>query len=228
MRLRGFFAVGFLVFAASLAGHNDAARAQDLYVSDLGNNQFGVGEIIIDKSAREFTVPLRVIQHSVPGTPMEFLAIQKGGFKDYESVFELSADAVEFNLASLLIGLNPENATPPIGNFNPEPADGDPVELLVEWEFSGNKFSEPIGAFLTSSADEAVSEDWVYIGSFHLPDGRFAASETKILIGFSHDLESIIQHGPGLGLKEYGSITTNHGSRLLPPFAILRVRALSK
>ena len=102
------------------------------------------------------------------------------------------------------------------------------MALFVEWNKAGVFHSEPVGAFLKVGTSAAPTEDWVYIGSYFMQNGRYAAAELKNLIGFSHDRESIIQHRSGLGLEQYGLVQIS--DRPYDPTAqyTLRVRALAK
>jgi len=61
---------------------------------------------------------------------LEFIASTKGGFKGYESALELDTNAISFNLALILIGLDREHAVHPRRHFDPIPPKGDPVEIL--------------------------------------------------------------------------------------------------
>ena len=68
---------------------------------------------------------------------MEFIAVVQGAVKDYEAVLELNTMAVDFNLACILIGLNPDHAEPPAYHFDPAEAVGDPVDVQIRYELDG-------------------------------------------------------------------------------------------
>lgn len=181
-------------------------------VQDLGNQHYRIGAIELDKAQGSFTVPGVVIRLN---PPLEFLAVAKGGMKNYESLLELDANAFEFNLACILIGLDSQKAKLPRFHFDPEPTQGDRVEVRIGWQAEG-KTVEVNAAELFKEGDKPVtSQDWVYTGSGFLPDGRYLAALTGSLLSFVHDPESVIQHRQGIGLNHYGSVSVN--SAVAPP-----------
>jgi hypothetical protein len=205
--------VGLVLFAGLAWFSTEGVLAQsstkpDLEVENLGDGRFRVGEILVDKAAGSFSVPATLLDQGVPEAPLEFLVVTKNGPKDYESLFEIEANAFQFNIACILIGLDETNATPPVERFNATPADGDPVDLSISWEESGKQVTKPIGSFLQITGDRQVTDEWVYIGSYFLPDGAYAAEWSGLAVGFVHDPESIIQHASGLGLDAYGAVTS--------------------
>jgi len=179
-------------------------------VEDLGNQRYRIGRIVINKAENSFSVPGVVLELGSPEDPLEFLAVAKGGFKSYESALMIEANALEFNLACILIGLQDENAVRPQYHFDPAPIQGDPVALWVTWEQDGETVRRPALKLIRIAEPSAASEEWVYTGSHFFEDGRYAASITGTLIGFVHDPESIIQHRTGLGLGNYGAAIYNH------------------
>jgi hypothetical protein len=127
----------------------------------------------------------------------------------YESVLELETDAFEFNLACILIGLDHQKAKPPRFHFDPEPTQGDPVEVRLSW-LRGEETVAIHATELFLEGDKPVaSQEWVYTGSAFLPDGRYLADLSGSLISFVHDRESIIQHRLGIGLGQYGNVVVN-------------------
>ncbi len=180
-------------------------------VKDLGNQRYQVGQIEIDKAEKSFAVPGSVIRRT---PPVEFVAVTKGGHKAYESLLELNADAFEFNLACILIGLDARNAKAPRFHFDKAPAEGDAVELSIAWTEAGKTTTVAAGELLAGSGDKAKDE-WVYTGSRFTPDGRYLAQQDGTLVGFVHDPSSIIEHRAGVGLNAFGSIRGREEA--LPP-----------
>jgi hypothetical protein len=65
-------------------------------------------------------------------------------------------------------------------------------------------------------AQQAVSDDWIYIGSYLEPNSsRFGADTMGTVIGFVHDPASIVEHRTGLGIGAYGSVQVRKDR--LPP-----------
>lgn len=196
-------------------------------IEELGGDLYRVGEIQVDKGRARFTVP-GVILRDEP--PLEFLAVTRGGYKGYESLIELGTSAHQFNLACILIGLDSGIAKPPRLHFDPEPVQGDPVRLGVEWVADGESVrvdASDLVLMRDAGGDESRAEsgekarevtlprgEWVYTGSLVMPDGRYLAELDGTVIGFVHDPSSIIEHRTGFGLGRYGDVLANR--KLLP------------
>lgn len=196
---------------AAQAGSGTPARFPQPEVKDLGNQRYLVGQIEINKTESSFAVAGSVLRQA---PPVEFVAVTKGGHKAYESLFELNANAFEFNLACILIGLDAKKAKAPKFHFDKAPAEGDAVELSLSWTLGGKTTTVPAGDLLAGPGDKAKDE-WIYTGSRFTPDGRYLAQQDGTLIGFVHDPSSIIEHRTGVGLNAFGSIQGK--KEVLPP-----------
>src|SRR3954470_3995390 len=96
-------------------------------VEKLGDNLYRIGNIRVDTSRSEISVP-GTINRDV--TTLEFIANTRGGLKAYESALSLDTDAITFNTALILIGLNRTRArNTPTAHFDPATPDGDQVEI---------------------------------------------------------------------------------------------------
>lgn len=177
-------------------------------IQDLGNQRYRIGNIEVDKAAAVFTVPGQILRDE---PPLEFLVVTQGGHKAYEAVLEVNADAFQFNLACILIGLDSSRALPRYERNPDEPAQGDPVEVKVRWVKDGKTVTVDGADLLTvgEPAQPVESRDWVYTGSIELSDGRYLADLSGTLVGFVHRDESIIEHRLGIGLGNYGSVSIN-------------------
>lgn len=206
-----------LCAAAALAESQPVAPGQapaTPEIQDLGNQRYRIGEIEVDKAAGLFRVAGQVLRDE---PPLEFLVVTRGGYKAYESVLEVNADAYQFNLACILIGLDSSLTQRGFEGDPGKPVPGDPVEVLVSWKV-GDKVVTVNGAELMAIGEpprQVESSDWVYTGSFNLEDGRYLADLSGTLIGFVHREESIIEHQQGIGVGHYGSALVNRDK--LPP-----------
>lgn len=193
-----------------------AAGAAAPEIKALGNDRYQIGRIVVDKRAGRFTAPGRV--HAL-GKPLEYLASTPGGMKAYEALFELEASGTEFNLACILIGLEPDPQLPSWRQFRETPRlRGRPLSISVAWTDAGRRRELPAAeALLGADAGvDASTVQWVYVGSpASEVHGRFAAEETGTLIGFIHDANSIIESVAAIGVGAYGSVRGN--DKLLPP-----------
>ena len=204
--LRVFFVLA--LFSVPAAGDEIVSP-----VEDLGNGRYRVGAIEIDKDAQRFKVTGTAIGLA-ENTPIEFLAVAKGGYKSYEALLELDVSAVEFNLACILIGLDTANASHPKYHFDQTRVTGDVVDIRLSWVRDGREQAFEIERLLRGTA-EPKDHVWVYTGSFFTPQGAYMATLAGTLIGVVHDPESIIQHQKGLGLGQYGAIA--YDPDFMPP-----------
>jgi hypothetical protein len=186
----------------------DKKRRRSPQIEDLGNQQYRVGAIEINKAARAFTVAGTIVRDA---PPLEFLATTPGGHKSYESVLEINADAYQFNLACILIGLDTSKVIPPAQRDFSQPVEGDPVDVSFSWTANGKTMSAPASDFfLQGNPPRRVeSNEWVYTGSVMLPNGEYLAHVTGTLLGVVHKGESIIEHRLGMGVGNYGSVQVN-------------------
>jgi hypothetical protein len=161
----------------------------------------------VDTAKREVSVAGRVNEVTV----LEFIANTRGGMKAYESALTLETDAINFNVALVLIGLDRANARRPTRHFDPEAPSGDPVEVFVEVPRAGG--ADRIRAehlLFDKATNKTVPEgSWVYTGSTFIDNGRYMAEIDGVLIGFVHSPSPIIEYVQGAGIGNYGSIVLN-------------------
>jgi len=194
-------------------------------VEDLGGGRYRIGAITVDRTAGQFIVPGRVLH--LDDAPLEYIAVSRGGMKGYESLLEVDARGTEFNLACILLGLEPPKRGP-TAQFERRPPTGPSVRLGLRWQLDGRTVTRSVQEVLDFAARPRgaapappqapgpPAEDWAYAGSFVQPgDGRYVADATGTLVGFVHDAASIIEHRTGLGIGAYGSVQGNRA--VLPP-----------
>jgi hypothetical protein len=161
-------------------------------VEKIGPDLLRIGSIRIDLKKRELSVAGVVNDVQI----LEFLANTKGGFKAYESAIELDTNAVNFNVACLLIGLDPARAVRARQQFDPQAPQGDPVELFVEWDSTGSRRRVRAEQLIYSRVTKLpLSEGpWVYTGSSFVSDTtRYLAEVDGTLVGFMHTPAPIIE-----------------------------------
>ncbi|MBI4844444.1 MAG: hypothetical protein HY809_09005 [Nitrospirae bacterium] len=194
----------------------------------LGNGKYRIGRIIADTENKEVTVP--GVLHMNDGT-IEYIASIKGGHKLYETIFEMDANAYEFNLSLILIGLDQKKGKAAKFHFDPASPEGDEVEIWVEWEAGGKKKSLRAEELIYDAGKKAAlsSMRWVYTGSTVLEDGQYVAQRDGVLIGFVHDPAAIIDSAADAGLVPYGMLVVN--KKAAPPVGtkiILKIKSLKK
>ena len=184
-------------------------------LKSLGQERYQVGRIVVDKRARSFTVPGRVL---VLGKPLEYLATSPGGRKGYEALLELDASGTEINLACILIGLERDPAVPSWKPLSQAGQTGQRVALSLAWAEGGQRRRASAAEALLSADDAAKASavEWAYTGSFTSIDGtQLAADVTGTLISFvKKDPTGVIEAVSDVSLGPYGSV---RGSTALPP-----------
>ncbi len=194
-----------------LQGNNEPQKQN--IVKNLGNGKLQVGNIIIDEIKNEAIVPGRI---NMKEGIIEFIACTKGGMKAYESALEMDTDAKSFNLSMILLGLDPKKGKTSAYHFDPNPPEGDGVEIYIQWDTDKGK--------KTIMAQEVIHDmktgktfptsHWVYTGSIFMENGIYLADEAGVLIGFVHDPASIIESPLSNGAGSFGSLVVN--SSILP------------
>ncbi len=201
------------VLAACQAQAATESRGASESVKPLGDQKYQVGKIVVDRKTGRFVLPARV---HVLDKPLEYLLTSVGGMKEYETLLEANVSGTEFNLACILLGLEPPADLSALYQFSKTPLDGMRVHISIAWQRAGKKH--------VATAEEALIEpedlgketvEWVYVGSNIGTGGQFSADMTGTLVGFVHDNNSVIDTRYGLGIGAYGSIDGN--SDLLPP-----------
>lgn len=187
-------------------------------VQKIGEGVYRVGRIEVDTRARELKAPAKL---NADVTTLEFVANMRGGAKAYESALTIDADAVMFNTALLLLGLDPSHARVPTRHFDPVAPKGDAVDLFVEWTQPNGVQRIRIEQLLYDNRTHAPMPDgpWVYTGSAFV-DGKYMAQIDGVLIGFVHSPSPMIENPRSGAVDAYGSIVLN--TRLgIPPNAPL-------
>jgi hypothetical protein len=200
-------------------------------VAKLGPGLFRIGEIRVDTTKHEASVPGKVNAVQI----LEFVANTQGGMKAYESALTVNTNAVTFNAAMLMIGLDKEHARVPTRHFDPVPPKGDRVALWIDWTRRDEKIRTPVEQLLfdSESGQTVPATEWVYTGSVFLEHGmsptatRYLADIDGVLIGFVHSPAPIIENVTGAGVGRYGHIVMNPTLGLEPETPVmLTVKAL--
>ena len=175
-------------------------------VQKISANLYRLGSIQVDTQKREATVAGKVNEATV----LEFVANTVNGMKAYESALTLETDAVTFNAALLLIGLDPARARVPTQHFDPIPPSGDPVEIFVEWNRGKGPERVPIETLLFDKrTNKPLPEGpWVYTGSSFV-EGKYRADLDGVLIGFVHSPSPIIENPRDGAVGAFGAVVLN-------------------
>ena len=193
----------------SLAGSHgqEAPSAPPPRVEKIGPNLLRLGQVRVDTQAREVSVS----GHINDVTLLEWLANTVGGLKAYESAISADTDAVTFNTAMLLIGLDRSHAPAPTDRFDQFMPSGDPVELWVEWNERSQKQRVRAEQLILDMRTHTTFPQgvWVYTGSNFLPSAGYMAQLDGVLIGFVHSPSPIIENPSPSAVGAYGSVVLN-------------------
>jgi len=213
-----------VVFLSSVPIAQSAATPKPSPIEKLGDNVYRVGSIRVDTAKRELSVPGKVN----PVTVLEFIANPTDGMKAYESAITVDTNAITFNAALLLLGLDPSHGRRGVTRM--EGVAGDPVEIWIDTPIPTAQHIRAERLIYSQETKETATDDtWVFTGSSFLPppDGRFRADADGVLIGFVHDLASIIEISHPVGLGQYGITVLNPTLGLTPGMPVtLTVKAI--
>ena len=175
----------------------------------VGESVYEIGMMRVDTAKRELTVPGFVNDVTL----VEFVANTRNGHKAYESAFTIDANAIRFNAALLLLGLDPSRARVPTKHFDPIPPAGDPVDIFVEWGSPARRVRVEEFLFDKRTNQTLPQGPWVYTGSTFISDGsgnrRYLAEVDGVLIGFVHSPAPVIENPRVAGTNAYGNVVLN-------------------
>jgi len=179
-------------------------------VEKLSATSYRIGQLRVDTAKREVVATGTINEVST----LEFVANTKGGLKAYESAITIDTDAISFNAALLLIGLDQSRARVPRMHFDPVPPQGDPLDIFVDINSSEGSRRLRIEELLFDLRTKKSLEDgpWVYTGSVFVDTThgkRFMADMDGVLIGFVHSPAPVIENPRQGAVNAYGSVVLN-------------------
>jgi hypothetical protein len=190
-------------------------------VEKLGEDRYRIGEMQLDTKRKELSVPGTVNDVTI----LEFVANTLGGFKSYESALTLNTNAVSFNAALLVLGLDPARGKPSAMQFDPKAPEGDPVELSVSWTDGRRNRTVAIEELLYDQRTRKTMKQghWVYTGSSFVKgdDGPIYLAEMDgVLIGFMHGPQAIIDNPRDDARDGFGAVVLNPDLGLKPDMPV--------
>jgi len=195
-------------------------------VERLGPTLIRVGSLQVETAAREVTLTGRIN----PVTTLEFIANTRNGVKAYESAITVDTSGVALNTALLLIGLDRAHARVPTRHLDPNPFDGDHVQISVEWMKGSERVRVDADSLIFDKPANQVapSAPWVYTGSTIVPNVGYLADVDGVLIWFARSPAPIIESPRVFGMRKYGDIVLNPNLGLIPDMPVtLIVKAVS-
>lgn len=192
----------------------------------LGDSLYRIGQLRVDTAKRELSAPATINDVLT----LEFAANTKGGLKAYESAITIDSDAITFNAALLLLGLDPSHGRPSKFQFDPDTPQGDPVSVEIAW---GNRRVGIEELLLDQRSNKTMKAGpWVYTGStfYDVGQGRqFLAEMDGVLVGMMHGPAALIENPRNDAANGYGSLIINPKLGIPPGSAVtVIVTALKK
>jgi len=128
---------------------------------------------------------------------LEFL-VCKAGTKEYESVLKTSAPGARLHGALLMLGLTQGKPARWSGQDETArflPPQGPALKILLRWKDKKGKAHEAAAAsWLAPAGDKTVPvpEQWIFVGSDVLPDGRYLADLDGEIISVANFASAVI------------------------------------
>lgn len=176
----------------------------------LGENQFQIGKIILDKKDQSIGINGKV---NMSSGMVEYIACTEYG-KLHESVLVLDAEPYHIQVALLLLGLKPGGRPIDFQGAHQKPC-GAPVKIFVSWQKQGKTEKYPLETLLFYNELQNLMErtDWVFTGSQFM-NGKYQAQVEGSIIASYHDPIAIIDHRSDTGTDDT-LFQVNHS--LVPP-----------
>lgn len=169
-------------------------------IEQITEHTFRVGAALVDTRERIVTCPGEI---NMDEGAIEYLAVAPGG-KTHESLLRIDVRPLHFQLALLMLDLEPKNVLTQQGDRNTPK--GDPVELRIRWRDRGGEMQSVRAEELVlegANAKPMAAHDWVFTGSRILKQG-FQADLEKSLVAVWHDPAAILDNPlPGGGNNAY-------------------------
>lgn len=234
--VRSLFVCLVLSLSIADASGQAAPAAAKPAIEKLKDGSFRIGPIHVDPAKHELSVTGTINDVTI----LEFVANTQRGPKAYESAITIDTDAITFNTALLLLGLDPKRAVLPTRHFDPKAPQGDPVDIFVDvitrspLVAGGSPQSRRLRVeellFDQRTKKTLPEGPWVYTGSTFVDDGngrRYMAELDGVLIGFVHSPSPVIENPRQGAVDGYGSIVLNPALGLAPDSPVtLTIKAL--
>jgi hypothetical protein len=183
--------IAALICNAPFSGAQTNPAATSLALQPLGNGQFKLGLVRLDKRERSVIFPAR--PNITADLAIEYAVVNDIG-KLHESLFRTAAKAQEIHLAMLLLGAKAAmtNAFPDDLSVAPP---GEKVTIEVSWKEKGKSISRRMeDLILNRVTGKSLSRGfWVYNGS-NFSEGMFTAQRDGSIISIHIDPDALINN----------------------------------
>jgi hypothetical protein len=175
---------------AAPSGQKAAVTSARDSVTEIASGVYQVGGVVIDANRRRLEVAGHV--NMTAGAVEVLLCTRRG--KTHESVLVADAEPYHIQVGLLLLGLEP-GERPLLRQGDPNPPQGDSVEIRVSWRDStGNLVEVRAEDMLIDqrTGKPMAATPWIFVGS-RIRDGMFEAQLEGNIVTTFHDPATVIK-----------------------------------
>ena len=170
-------------------------------VTKIGEHRYRLGEIVFDAKTREIRIP--TVMNMREGGPIEYLLVHENGAV-HEALLTTTVRGLNLQVVFKLLRFQTGEGTL-FDAFLPEEErrqrlediekseQGDPVELVVQWEKDGEEHEHPAADWIldAESSESMADEPWILTGS-HFYRGHFLADTEGSLVAIYLDQSALL------------------------------------
>jgi hypothetical protein len=165
-------------------------------IEKLGNGEFRLGEIVVNKVERAITFSAQV---NMDRGMLEYLIVHNKG-KTHESLLRTLVDPYNLQIAFMLLGFEGTDKRLAMQG-DQAPPKGERIQISITAADGTKTITIPAEQWLINKIGEDVKDvktmSWVFSGSY-VDDGRFMARETGSIAAIWHDPVAMIDNAsPG-------------------------------
>lgn len=150
-----------------------APEPESLKVETLGQGKFRLGQIEIDATKRQLTIPVSL---AVTDANLEYALVHSAG-KVHESLLITDVHPTQLHIAALLLSVKP----------------GDALEASVFWDVNGPPQSVNLAELIQITAEDSKPITWNY-QAHTLASGKLAAASELSILSLINDSSSLVAH----------------------------------
>ena len=180
------------VFVAGVEGQSERIPP----IEKMGNGEFRLGEIVVNKVERAITFPAQV---NMDRGMLEYLIVHNKG-KTHESLLRTLIDPYNLQIAFMLLGFEGTDQRLAMQG-DPSLPKGERIQISITAADGAKAVTIPAEQWLINKIGDEMNDvktmNWVFSGSY-VDSGRFMAGETGSIAAIWHDPVAMIDNAsPG-------------------------------
>lgn len=180
-----------------LIPESQAQAAQIPPIERIGDDEYRLGEIRVNKTERSITFPAEV---NMDSGLLEYLIVHRKG-KTHESLLRTRVDPYNLQIAFLLLGYEGSEQRLAMQG-DPATPKGDRIQIHIRNIGGPSVTAFPAEHWLVNQFGDLVKDvdpmNWVYSGSY-VEQGRFMSQESGSIAAIWHDPVSLIDNASSGG-----------------------------